>query len=118
MTNAEYPDPSTKHVEKPTEHNIEIPSCNIEANTMMPVSSNLSELYAIDVDQIFCSNVKKRVKHFDAERILMAEEMTNLGSNFAQQLLKEQFKHINGLDSTLLQEKKVTLTKTMAKNKL
>ena len=118
VTNAEYPDPCTKRVEKPTEHNIEIASCNIEANTMIPVASNPSELNAIDVDQICCSPVKKRGKHFDAERILMGEEMTDLEINFAQQLLKEQFKHISGLDSTLLQEKKVTHTKTLAKNKL
>ena len=103
MTNAEYPYPCTKRVEKPSEHNIGIASCNIEAKTMMPVTSNPSELNGIDVDQICCSPVKKRGKHFDAECILMGEELTDLEINFAQQLLKEQFKHINGLHSTLLQ---------------
>ena len=69
MTNAEYPEPSTKRVEKPSEHNIGITSCNFdsESETMMPVASNLSKLDAIDMDQVFCSPAKKKGKHFDAE---------------------------------------------------
>ena len=83
---------------------------------MVPVASKIPEPHVIDVDQISCSPVKKRAKHFDAEQIIMGEELTDLEINFAQQLLKEQFKDINGLQSTLLQERKVTLTKTTVKN--
>ena len=48
----------------------------------------------------------------------MGKELTDLKINFAQQLFKEQFKHINGLHSTLLQEKQVTIMKNSAKNRL
>ena len=44
---------------------------------------------------------------------LIGEELTDSEINFAQQLLKEQFKHIDVLNSTLLQEKQVTLTKSV-----
>ena len=107
MTNTEYPEASTKCGEKPSEHTIYTANSNNEAETMVSVASNVSELHATDVDQVSCSLVKKRAKHFDAERIIMGEELTDLEINFAQQLLKEQFKHINGLHSTLLQEKRL-----------
>lgn len=74
---------------------------------MVSVARKVSELHATDVDQVSCSPVKKRAKHFDAECIIMGEELTDLEINFTQQLLKERFKHIDGLDSTLLQEKRL-----------
>ena len=48
----------------------------------------------------------------------MSDELLDLHINLAQRILKEQFFHINGLESTLLQGKKHTLTDNMAKNKL
>jgi len=44
---------------------------------------------------------KKRAKCIDVERILMGEELCDVEINFAQQLLKAQFKKLNGLASTL-----------------
>lgn len=44
---------------------------------------------------------KKREKCMDLERILMEEELCNIEINFAQNLLKAQFKELNGLTSTL-----------------
>ena len=48
----------------------------------------------------------------------MGDELSDLHINLAQRILKEQFSHINGLESTLLQGKRRTLTEDMVKNKL
>ena len=48
----------------------------------------------------------------------MGTELSDLHINLAQRILKEQFSHINGLESTLLQGKRQTLTEDMVKNKL
>ena len=48
---------------------------------------------------------KKRVKCMDLERILMGEELCDIEINFSQNLLKAQFKELNGLTSTSYQEK-------------
>ena len=42
----------------------------------------------------------------------------DLHINLAQRVIKEQFPHINGFESTLLQGKQHTLTEDMVKNKL
>ena len=104
VSNAEYPEASTKHGEKPNERAIctastSIDSNNIDAKTMVPVASLVSNPNTIDVDRVCCSPVKKRAKHFDAERIIMKEKLTDLEINYAQWLLKEQFKHINKFNS-------------------
>ena len=43
--------------------------------------------------------------NIDLERIIMGEKLSDLEINFAQRLLKLQFPDLNGLDSTLLQQK-------------
>ena len=53
-------------------------------------------------DEVVCSPPRKRQKEFDEEQIVMGAELTDLETNFAQQLLKQQFKEINRLCSTLL----------------
>ena len=55
-------------------------------------------------DEEVCSPPKKQAR-FDEERLLMGEELSDREINFAQQILKQQFGHINGLCSTLLQDK-------------
>ena len=60
----------------------------------------------------------KKQKQFDAEMIIMGHELSDLEINLAQQLLKAQFSKLNGLQSTLLQEKVVTQTKEELQNKL
>ena len=47
----------------------------------------------------------------------MGEQLIDLEINVAQQLLKEQFHHINGFQLTLLQERYVKTSKEV-KNKL
>ena len=48
---------------------------------------------------------RKKTKQFDVERIIMGHELSDLEINLAQQLLKQQFTKLNGLQSTLLQQK-------------
>ena len=62
------------------------------------------------VDSIMCSPPKTRSKTFDEEAIVMGNELTNniIVINFAQCLLKAQFKNVRGLESTLLQERNST----------
>ena len=64
----------------------------------------------IDIEKITCSLAKKKTK-IDTECIIMGEQLTDLEVNVAQQLLKEQFHHINELQSTLLQERCVQPSK-------
>ena len=48
----------------------------------------------------------------------MGNELTDMDINFAQQLLKLQFKHVNGLHTTLLQEKSLALTASLLQNRI
>lgn len=48
----------------------------------------------------------------------MGEDLTDIEINFAQQLLKNQFKHINGLCSTLLQDRASKLTSSSMMNRI
>ena len=61
---------------------------------------------------------RKKQKQFDAERIIMGHELTDLEINLAQQLLKAQFSKLNGLQLTLLQEKPLAPTNEELQNKL
>lgn len=84
-------------------------------NSVLAASDVTPTTEVIDAENITCSPAKKKTK-LDTERILMGEELTDLEINFAQELLKEQFHRINGLQSTLLQEKDVK--RISSKNKL
>ena len=55
---------------------------------------------------------------YDEERFIMGDELADLEINNAQQLLKKQCSHINGLGSTLFQEKNFDLTKDSLKNRI
>ena len=59
-----------------------------------------------------CSPPKKRSKTFDEEAIVMGNELTDIEINFAQCLLKAQFKKVRGLESTSLQERNVLYNQT------
>lgn len=65
-----------------------------------------------------CSPPKKKQRIYNEERIIMGDELTDLEINFAQQLLKQQCDHINGLCSNLLQEKDSKLTRDSVKSKV
>ena len=61
---------------------------------------------------------KQRLSESEIENIIMGAELSDLHINLAQRVIKEQFPHINGLESILLQSKQHTLTEDMVKNKL
>ena len=61
---------------------------------------------------------KQRLSESEIENIIMGAELSDLHINLAQLVIKEQFHHINGLESTLLQSKQHTLTEDIVKNKL
>ena len=48
----------------------------------------------------------------------MGEELTDIEINLAQQLLKCQFPEVNGLQSTLLQDKQTLLTERSVNDKI
>ena len=62
--------------------------------------------------------LRKRVKCIDTERIIMGEELCDIEINFAQQLLKEQFSELNGLVSTLYQDRRLQMTESLVRNKV
>ena len=62
--------------------------------------------------------VAKKAKIIHVEGIIMGQQLSDVEINFAYQLLKEQFPKINGLISTLYQEKKAALSETSVQNKL
>ena len=59
---------------------------------------------------------RKRANIFDTECVIVVAELSDIAINYAQELLKIQFQELNGLHSTLLQERKVELSEV--KNKL
>ena len=61
---------------------------------------------------------KKRFKVIDTEGIVMGKELSDSEINFAQHLLKMQFKKLNGLQSTSFQDKQLELTENETKNKI
>ena len=67
---------------------------------------------------IECSPPKKMQKCVDVEHVIMGYELSDLVINLAQQLLKQQFIHLNGFQSTLLQEKPSVLSKSDVQKKL
>ena len=74
--------------------------------------------YSIVVEQVICSPPKKRHKKFNEEGLIMSEKLTDMEIDFAQQLLKSQFPHINGLESTLIQQKAKLATDESNDNKI
>jgi len=61
---------------------------------------------------------KKKAKVINLEGIIMGEQLTDIEINVAQSLLKKQFPKLNGLASTLYQEKKFELSEASVQNKL
>ena len=84
-------------------------------NSVLAASDVTPMTEVVDTEKITCSPAKKKTK-LDTEHIIMREELIDLKINFAQRLLKEQFHHINGLQSTLLQEKDAK--RILSKNRL
>ena len=54
----------------------------------------------------------------EIEDLIMGAELMDRPINLVQKILQEQFPHLNGLNSTLLQLKQQKFTETMVRNKL
>ena len=92
---------------------------SMQPTTTQATCANTDRSNALVIaDEVVCSPPRKKKKDFDEEQIIMGEELTDVEINFAQQLLKQQFKHINGFCSTLLQEKALNLTKSSVANRI
>ena len=70
---------------------------------------------SLEVEQ---SPPRKRHKKFCEEAIIMGQELSDVDINFAQHLLKVQYPELNGLKSTLLQDKKATPTENSVSNNI
>ena len=77
-------------------------SVTTNLNQPIPVVNNSIPVDTVDV---ICSPPKKRYKRFNEESIIMGKQLTDLEIDYAQRLLKSQFPHLNGLQSTLIQQK-------------
>ena len=72
-------------------------------NQPIPVLDN--SIPVDTVEEVICSPPKKQYKRFNEESIIMGKQLTDLEIDCAQRLLKSQFSHLNGLQSTLIQQK-------------
>ena len=103
-------------------------SCSIEKNaknfqdsstTVLKDSTNSYALLMSDPDDDNKPLAKKRqLSDPEIEDLIMGAELTDRPINLAQKILQEQFPHLNGLNSTLLQLKQQKFTETMVRNKL
>ena len=59
-----------------------------------------------------------RLSDLEIENIVMGVELSDVHINLAQRILKQQFPELNGLESTLFQEKEQVLTEDNVKNKI
>ena len=90
----------------------------IENQPQSPTDTTHKEAEVVpDPGTCSCSPPRKKQK-IDMECILMGDELTDMDINFAQQLLKQQFKHVNGLHSILLQEIDLALTASLLQNRI
>ena len=98
---------------------LEQPSTVVVSEQTSNNSENDTTEVTIDVTKtIENSPPRKKQKQFDAECIIMGHELSDVEINLAQRFLKAQFKKLNGLQSTLLQEKVITPREVEIENKL
>lgn len=75
----------------------------IDAPPMIKIEDDSSDL-SVDIGAVD-EPPPKRHKVFDAEKIIMGEELSDIEINYAQQLLKEKHPKVNGLRTTLYKGK-------------
>ena len=73
---------------------------------------------ALEIAAVQPALKKPRLTDQEMEEIIMGGRLSDAHINRAQKILKRQFFYINGLESPLLQGKKVALTEEMVQNKL
>ena len=62
--------------------------------------------------------IRLRLNDLEIEKIVMGVELSDVHIDLAQGVLKQQFPELNGLQSTLLQEKEQIMTEDNVKNKI
>ena len=72
----------------------------------------------IDGDDGKPSVKRLRLSDLEIENIVMGVELSDVHINLAQRILKQQFPELNGLESTLFQEKDQVLTEDNVKNNI
>ena len=103
-------------------------SCSIEKNaknfqdsstTVLKDSTNSYALLVSDQDDDNKPLAKKqRLSDPEIEDLIMGAELMDRPKKLAQKILQEQFLHLNGLNSTLLQLKQQKFTETMIRKKI
>ena len=101
-------------------------SCSIEkknfqdnSTTVLKDSTNSYALLVSDQDDNNKPlSKKRRLSDPEIEDLIMSAELTDRPINLAQKILQEQFPHLNGLNSILLQLRQQKFTETMVRNKL
>ena len=81
-------------------------------------SSILNDDALIKIEDVDMQADQPPSSKIDFETVIMGEMLTDVHINLAQTLLKSQFDQLNGLNNTLYQARKVTLTKDTVANKL
>ena len=107
---------TTEHTHNTTNDFEQDNEVTIDLNKPIPVVDN--SIPVDMVEEVICSPPKKRYMRFDKESIIMDKQLTDLEINYAQRLLKAQFLHLNGLQSTLLQQKLILATDKVNENKI
>ena len=76
---------------------------------------DLTDLVHMEADALPPS---KRLRLGSVEKIIMRKELTNTEINLAQQLLKSQFPGVNGLQSSLMQNKQTMLNEKSVRDNI
>ena len=94
------------------------PDVGIEID--LKIKPEPTEECAVDLTRMEAdtSPPSKRARLGDTEKIIMGKELSDIEINLAQQMLKLQFPEVNGLQSTLLQDKLMTLTEKSVRDKI
>ena len=87
-------------------------------NQPIPIVDKSNSIPVDTVEDVICSPPKKRYKRFNKESIIMGKQLTDLEIDYAQRLLKSQFPHLNGLQSTLIQQKACFVADQVNENKI
>ena len=83
------------------------------------LESYINDVLESDISDEFKPLKKKQKLHnSEIECYIIGVELSDLHINTAQRILKHQFPEINGLESSLFQNKERPLTKDIVKNKL
>ena len=99
-------------------HNTTNVDNEVTTNLNQPIPVVDNSIPVDKVEEVICSPPKKRCKRFNEESIIMGKQLEDLEIDYAQRLLKAQFPHLNGLQSTLIQQIACLTTDQVSENKI